>query len=384
MAKILVVEDEEIQRELIALHLETAGHAVDATGNAAEALDAMMRNPPDLIVADIGLPGVDGFGLLAAVRASKDTAQLPLVFLTAREAAEVLPKALALGVNEVLQKPLRRDSFLAAVRRCLKGEGDAGPISRKLEDTTNLLARALFEGTATQDQSAQVAATILFVDIRNFVTFAERLSSSDVAMLLDTFLGSATDEIEFHGGVVVKTLGDGLLALFQDAQDRTEHHAGRALKAALKIVVAARQFGPWITRTFPGRALPEFVVGIGVHSGDVVIRQMTSEAGTERTVIGDAVNVASRLEGLTKELGWSVVASELTIAAAGARFVIGERTSTLVKGREASVDVCEFIGIAPNEGATVQNWKIYKQFVNAIVDNTAALRRSQKTALRSE
>jgi adenylate cyclase len=173
-------------------------------------------------------------------------------------------------------------------------------------------------------------------------------------------------------------MGDGLLALFQETPGEPEHHAGRALKAALKIVYAARQFRPWIARHFPGQELPEFVVGIGVHTGDVVLCQLTTESGTERTVIGDTVNVAARLEGQSKLLGWSIVASQPTIAAAGARFVVGARASVRLKGRDAAVEVGELIGLSPREGSTVPNWRVYKQFVTAVAENTDALRRSQE------
>lgn len=115
--KILVVEDEESMRELLRLHLSSAGYAVEVAEDAIAAGYAVLKEPPDLIVCDVTMPHMDGFELVAAIRADKALPRVPVIFLTADADAET--RARELGPSEYLQKPVRLEELLAAVWRLL-------------------------------------------------------------------------------------------------------------------------------------------------------------------------------------------------------------------------------------------------------------------------
>ena len=118
-ARILVVEDEQIMRDLLRLHLSTAGYAVEVAEDAIAAGYAVLNSPPDLIICDVEMPHMSGFELIAALRADQKVARVPVIFLTSVQDGE--GRARELGAVEYLLKPVRLEELLAAVNRHLKG-----------------------------------------------------------------------------------------------------------------------------------------------------------------------------------------------------------------------------------------------------------------------
>jgi CheY-like chemotaxis protein len=119
--RILVVEDDESMRELLRLHLSSAGYAVEVAEDAIAAGYALLKAPPDLIICDVEMPHMDGIELVAALRADKAIPQVPVIFLTSDEERE--GRARELGVTEYLNKPVRLEELLKAVYRHLPPQG---------------------------------------------------------------------------------------------------------------------------------------------------------------------------------------------------------------------------------------------------------------------
>lgn len=179
----------------------------------------------------------------------------------------------------------------------------------------------------------QREVTILFSDIRGFTAMSENQEPSVVLSLLDEYFGRMTQVVRGHDGVVGKFIGDGMLA-FWGAPDRAEHHADQALRAVRDMRSVMRELNA--QRTADGQ--PPLAIGIGVHTG-VVAAGLLGGAQAEYTVIGDAVNVASRIEGMTKKHGVDVLVSELTwskltIPVRGRHVAAQE-----VRGRKAPIDL---------------------------------------------
>jgi adenylate cyclase len=181
--------------------------------------------------------------------------------------------------------------------------------------------------------------TVLFADIRNFTTISERLGPHQVVEMLNGYLSQACDIILARGGTVDKFIGDAVMAIF-GAPVRYPDHARRALQAALEMAEKAKEFRVWMQQRFRDLELPEFSIGIGLHTGEAIVGNIGSTRRLEFTAIGDTVNAASRLESLTKELGWSIVASQSTIEAAPG-VVTGRREIRKVKGRQEALEVFE-------------------------------------------
>jgi adenylate cyclase len=196
-------------------------------------------------------------------------------------------------------------------------------------------------------ESLQV--TILFSDIRNFTTISEKLNAREVVEMLNAYLSRVYESILKQGGTVDKFIGDAVMAVFGSPVPY-EDHALRAIRAALAMKKEALEFRSWMHQHFAGADLPEFAIGIGLHTGEAVIGSIGSPKRMEFTAIGDTVNLASRIEGLTKELGWAIVASSATIHAVGPSVVTGRREKVTVKGREEYVEVFEVIGLKIEKG----------------------------------
>jgi adenylate cyclase len=188
----------------------------------------------------------------------------------------------------------------------------------------------------------ELPVAVLFSDIRNFTTISEQLRPAEVVEMLNVYLSRACEPILEQGGTIDKFIGDAIMAVFGSPVPYPDH-ARRACRAALALTKIAADFRAWMETRFPDRHLPEFKIGVGIHSGAAVIGNIGSPRRTEFTAIGDTVNAASRLEGQSKTLGWTIVVSADTVRAAGSEVVTGRQAEVQVKGRTEPLEVFELV-----------------------------------------
>ena len=151
--------------------------------------------------------------------------------------------------------------------------------------------------------------TVMFTDLRGFTTFSEATPPRKVIDVLNRYLSGMSDTILDHGGTLCAYLGDGILAVF-GAPVRQEDHADRALAAAREMICERLPaFNEWMRSEGLGEG---FQIGVGLHSGEVLAGNVGSERRLEYTVIGDTVNTASRIEGLSKDTPYQLLISDTT------------------------------------------------------------------------
>ena len=211
-------------------------------------------------------------------------------------------------------------------------------------EVVDLLIANRGEGEGLDLKGEEMTVTVLFSDIRNFTTISEKLSAHEVVEMLNTYFARVCEPILAERGNVNKYIGDAVMAMFGSPVPYPDH-ARRALRAALGMLAAADDFRAWMDARFGDRGLPPFAIGIGVHTGPVISGDIGTEKRREYTIIGDTVNTASRLEGATKDLGWRIVASRASVAAAGPGVRTGATDRISVKGRSEAVDVVEINGM---------------------------------------
>ncbi|MBI5608122.1 MAG: HAMP domain-containing protein [Deltaproteobacteria bacterium] len=181
--------------------------------------------------------------------------------------------------------------------------------------------------------------TVLFSDIRDFTTLSERMPAQEVVAMLNDYFTAMVAIIMEEGGVVDKYIGDAIMAVFGAPVSHPED-AVRALRAAVRMRLA---LGP-LNERLQSKGFPALRTGIGLHTGSVVAGNIGSDQRMEYTVIGDTVNLASRLESQTKALGVSLLVSEETLKAAQDTVVARFVQELQVKGRTEPVRAYEVLG----------------------------------------
>jgi adenylate cyclase len=192
-------------------------------------------------------------------------------------------------------------------------------------------ARLEATGTVAAGETREV--TVLFSDIRDFTTLSESLACEDVVALLNECHARMVEQIFAFGGTLDKFIGDGIMAYF-GAPVAQADHAERAVRCALAMQEGMRA----LNDERVARGAPPLRLGIGLHSGPVVVGDIGSPQRREYTAIGDAVNVASRIEQLTKVHGVPILVSEETRRNVGDGIAFASVGATQVKGRAQPVD----------------------------------------------
>ncbi|MBE8965879.1 GAF domain-containing protein [Nostocales cyanobacterium LEGE 12452] len=182
--------------------------------------------------------------------------------------------------------------------------------------------------------------TILFSDIRGYTTLTENLGAAEVVLLLNQYFETMVEAVFNHEGTLDKFIGDALMAVFGAPLPLTENHAWRAVQSALDMRRRLEEFNQ--RRII--QAQPQIRIGIGISSGDVVSGNIGSRKRMDYTVIGDGVNLSSRLEAVTKDYGCDIILSEFTYQLCSDRIWVRQLDKIRVKGKHQAVNIYELIG----------------------------------------
>ncbi|MGB7443228.1 MAG: GAF domain-containing protein [Coleofasciculaceae cyanobacterium] len=197
---------------------------------------------------------------------------------------------------------------------------------------------ALGEDTLMVGERKEV--TILFSDIRGYTTLTENLGAQEVVSLLNKYFETMVEAVFNHEGTLDKFIGDALMAVFGAPLPLRENHAWMAVKSALDMRWRLAEFN--LPRLMKNQ--PRIHIGIGISSGEVVSGNIGSHKRMDYTVIGDGVNLSSRLEGVTKEYGCDIILSEYTYNLCSDRIWARELDKIRVKGKQNAVSIYELIG----------------------------------------
>ena len=208
----------------------------------------------------------------------------------------------------------------------------------------DVIAKMLASNKLPQLGGETREVTVLFSDIEGFSQIAERLSPDALMALTNAYLSAMTDVIESCGGYVDKYIGDSVVAVFGAPID-DDHHAASAARAALGCSRRLAELNRDST-VFRGYQVSQ---RIGINSGSALVGNFGSQRRFNYSVMSDAVNVASRLEGANKFYGTTIIASDITVALAGEAFAWRELDTIRVKGRTQSLKIHELMAASASD-----------------------------------
>ena len=192
--------------------------------------------------------------------------------------------------------------------------------------------------------------SILFTDLRGFTTLSERMAPEQMAARLTEYFDAMTSAIFVRRGMVNDFIGDAILAVFGAPLDDPEH-ARHAILSALAMNETLEK----LNERWSSDGLPSLRMGVGIHTGEVFAGNVGRAGKVKYAVVGDTVNLASRVEGLNKEMGTTMLVTEASYRAAGLDLEVKDRGLISVKGREEPVRVYEVIGLVPVAGSGGSN-----------------------------
>ena len=333
-ARLLVVDDNKVNRLLLKRTLELMGHRIATAENGRVALETLRRDGCDLLLLDIEMPEMDGFQVLEQIRNDLQLRDVPVIVTSSLEGLDNVVRCIELGAEDYLQKPVNPVLLKARIGALLE--------KKRLRDQQKELVRRFATSEVAQDLQQSgfalggklVRGTVMFSDIRGFTRLAESQSPEDTIELLNTYYTLMFNAISGHGGIVSEIVGDGLMAIF-GAPLPLPDHCEAAVRTALEMIEMIELFN--VEQTAAGK--PGIRIGIGIASGEMVAGYTGTNERATYTCIGDTVNVASRLETQTKTAQRAILIDGETFA--GLRGLVATESlgPVTLRGKAQSVDV---------------------------------------------
>ena len=354
--RILIVDDTPANVQVVATILRDRGYQLSVATNGLQALAVAQRMRPDLILLDVLMPEMDGFEACARLKADASTRDIPVIFLTALADTRDLVRGFEAGAVDYVGKPFNSHELLARVATHLTVDQLRRDLSVKHEELARahqLVRRAFGRYVSEEVADALLKtpealalggeereATILMSDLRGFTALTERLAPQFVLEVLNLYLEAMVEVITRHHGTIDEIIGDAILVIF-GAPLAFEDHAARAVACGIEMQLAMAE----VNERLAARAGPRLQMGIGIHSGPVIVGNIGSLRRTKYAAVGSTVNMAGRVESFT--VGGQLLISEATRQRVGVALRIDGELEVEPKGARGALRLFEVGGMGP-------------------------------------
>lgn len=326
--RILVIDDSPTVLGMLRYGLGQHGFQVVCARNGEEGLRKALRFKPTIVISDWEMPKMTGTELCRKLREAEETRDTAIILLSSRSTRADAIRGLREGADEYIVKPFNFERLVATVERLvaerqLKREREL--LRTYLPSTVRQLAERLAPGTEDLRElhADEKTLTVMFVDIVGFTRLCENRSPRQVVDLLNRYFEEMAKHIESHSGIIDKFVGDAIVALFGFEEE--SQGAASALACAEAMQLATYNFDAGLEHT-------TVQIRIGINTGPLIYGDLgASRVRRDFTVIGDAVNVAQRLERLAPPGG--VLVSEHTVDVLEAPPEFSSQVLAELKGR---------------------------------------------------
>jgi adenylate cyclase len=333
-AHLLIVDDNKVNRLLLARNVELQGHRSSSAENGRIALEMLRRESFDLLLLDIEMPEMDGFEVLEQLKADAKLRDVPVLVTSSLEGLTNIVRCIELGAEDYLSKPINPVLLKARIGASLE--------KKRLRDQMRDMVRRFATAEVAQDlqQSGfalggkRIRGTVMFADIRGFTSLVESQPPEETHELLNAYYALMFDAIGNHGGVVNQMIGDGLMAIF-GAPLALPDHAGCAVRAALEMTELIELFN----HERVAAAKPTIAIGVGIATGEIVAGYTGTQSRATYTCIGDTVNLAARLEAHTKVAKRTILIDDATRCELAPGVACDTLAPVQFKGKATAVEV---------------------------------------------
>ena len=297
---ILVVDDEPINQQVLKNHLSAQHYRLTKAMNGKEAMEALESGQHfDLVLLDVMMPQMSGYEVCQQIREKFLPSELPVIMVTAKNQVQDLVQGLNLGANDYLAKPFTKAEFLARIKTHLN-LNRINTATHKFvpREFLRSLGREHITDVVLGDHSEQ-EVTVFFSDIRDYTALSESMTPEENFQFVSAYNSRMSPVVHQNGGFVNQYLGDAIMAVFPK-------QPADALQAAIKMQKLIQKYNK--QRISDGKKALR--VGMGMHSGSLIMGIIGDEKRMDAATISDTVNVASRIESLTKHFGVSILLSE--------------------------------------------------------------------------
>ena len=298
--RILVVDDEAINQQVFKNHLSGGNYELSHALNGEEALKAIEVNGNfDLVLLDVMMPRMSGYEVCEKIREKYLPSELPIIMITAKNQLQDIVHGLSLGANDYLPKPFHKEELLARIKTQVDLHHIFSVAGRFVpNEFLHSINRERITEVLLGDYTEQ-EVTVLFTDIRDYTTLAETMTPEQNFKFVNAFHGRMGPIIRKHRGFVNQYLGDAIMAIFPvNPED--------ALLAAVEMQQGLADYNQ--ERSVEG--LLDIRMGVGLHTGSLIMGIIGDRNRMDAATIADTVNTASRIEGLTKYYGSSILLSQ--------------------------------------------------------------------------
>ena len=325
--KILAVDDSAFFLKLLGKILGKKGYHVEPLSEGESAVPVAKVVKPDLILLDIVMPGIDGYQICQNLKKDPQTQDIPVIFISGQGEEQDKVKTFGVGGVDCMTKPFFPGEVLArvethltisALRKRLQTENL--DLEQRVNERTFELIKLnrAFERFVPQEfleildkksvlevqlgDHLQLDMSIMFTDIRSFTSLSEQMSPQENFDFINSYLDKVCPTVMNHGGIIDKYIGDAILALFKN-------HPENSLIAAISIGQELSDYNVYRV----GKGFSPVRNGTGIHTGPMMLGIIGEENRLQNTVISDSVNLASRVQDLTKVFGAKILLTSDTL-----------------------------------------------------------------------